>query len=81
MEKISKEEKEELERFKERRAAFNGQLSVKNVHNVPTQFPQMYQRIFHTDSLVNNIFCLNQPNYSDADETIVALYEGYLNGE
>lgn len=76
--KITSQEIEELERFKERREAFGGDLSIKNVHNVPKQFPNLYKKIFKTESLENGLFCTSCPNYSDADENIVQIYENYL---
>ena len=72
-------ELQELERFKERRKAFGGYLSVKNVHNVPDLFPEMYKKIFHTNTLRCDLFCTNSALYSDADEEIVRKYEEYLN--
>lgn len=69
----------ELKQFKKRRRVFGGVLSVKNVHNVPSHFPNMYKRIFNTDNSENDLFCTNNPYYSDADEEVVRQYEALLN--
>lgn len=60
---MNKLEIEELKRFTKRREAFGGDLSVKNVHNVPNFFPEMYKRMFHTKSLRKDLFCTNSPKY------------------
>ncbi|WP_428815735.1 hypothetical protein [Lactococcus lactis] len=78
---MSKLEIEELNRFAKRRVAFDGDLSVKNVHNVPNLFPEMYKRMFHTGSLRKDLFCTNSPKYSDADESVVEEYENWLRAE
>lgn len=78
---MNKVEIEELKRFAKRRAAFGGGLSVKNVHNVPSLFPEMYKRIFQTESLRTDLFCTNSPKYSDADESVVEEYENWFGSE
>ena len=78
---MTKLEIEELKRFTKRRAAFGDDLSVKNVHNVPNLFPEMYKRMFHTESLRKDLFCTNSPKYSDADESVVEEYENWLKNE
>lgn len=78
---MNKVEIEELKRFAKRRVAFDGDLSVKNVHNVPNLFPEMYKRMFHTKSLRKDLFCTNSPKYSDADESVVEEYENWLRSE
>ena len=75
---LSKDEAVEIESFKERRKFFGGDLSVKNVHNVATDFPNMYTRIFHTNGLDTDLFCMSCPAYSDADEAEVARYESAI---
>ncbi|WP_282798482.1 hypothetical protein [Lactococcus lactis] len=78
---MNKAEIEELKRFAKRRAVFGGDLSVKNVHNVPNLFPEMYRTIFQTGSLRTDLFCTNSPKYSDADESVVEEYENWLRNE
>lgn len=76
--RLTTKEAEELERFRKRREAFGGDLSVKNVHNVSIMFPIMYSKIFRTNNLRTDLFCTNSPAYSDADEEIVTMYEKCL---
>lgn len=70
---LSQVEAKEIEQFKKRRKHFGGDLSVANVHNVPSLFPVMYMHMFHTDNLNNTL--LGRPWYSDKDDAIVDLYE------
>lgn len=66
----------ELERFRERRKHFGGDLSVANIHNVPSFFPEMYKRVFKTYSTENTL--LGRPWLSDKDDSVIELYEKAL---
>lgn len=73
---LSMKEAEELERFRKRREHFGGSLDVANIHNVPRFFPEMYKRVFKTDSTTNTLF--GRPWYSDKDDNVIELYERAL---
>ncbi|HCD44909.1 MAG TPA: hypothetical protein DEQ64_14495 [Lachnoclostridium sp.] len=73
---LTESEAMELERFRERRKHFNGNLDVANIHNVPSLFPEMYKRVFKTDSTENTLF--GRPWYSDKDDSVIELYEKAL---
>jgi len=76
MVELSREEADEVERFRERRELFGGTLKVTNIHNVPSQFPVMYKKMFHTNSVQNTLF--GRPWLSDGDDSIIKLYEEAL---
>lgn len=81
--KLTKEETKEIEQFRSRRKSFGYDLSVANVHNVPSYYPIMYKKIFKTNRFRNDLFCTNCPAYSDQSPVEVeryekALSEGYL---
>lgn len=73
---LTETEAAELERFRERRKHFGGDLNVANIHNVPSYFPEMYKRVFKTDSTENTLF--GRPWYSDKDDSVIELYEKAL---
>lgn len=73
---LTETEANELEHFRERRKHFGGNLDIANIHNVPSFFPEMYKRIFKTDSTENTLF--GRPWYSDKDDSVIVLYEEAL---
>lgn len=82
---LTKEEAEEIERFRKRREHFSSFLSVANIHNVPDFYPVMYKKMFATDTFGNgnNLFCVGGARYCDQNEEVVnkyekALTEGYI---
>jgi len=81
---LTEKEAEELERFRKRRQHFGGDLEIANIHNLPSSFPEMYKRVFETDSTENCLF--GRPWYSDKKDDVIKLYEtalseGYVVGE
>lgn len=75
---LTKVEAKEIECFRERRESYGWNISVANIHNVPNFYPEMYKRMFKTESTSNNLFCLGGPRYCDQDEEVVNLYEKAL---
>lgn len=80
---LTEEEAVEIECFRNRRDDFGYSLSVADVHNVPSYYPTMYKSIFSTETLGNNLFCLDGARYCDQNEEVVnkyerALAEGYV---
>ena len=73
---LTEKEAEELERFRKRRQHFGGDLKIANIHNLPSSFPEMYKRVFETDTTENSLF--GRPWYSDANDDVVKLYETAL---
>lgn len=73
---LTKKEAEEIELFRERRKHFGGSLEVANIHNVPSFFPEMYKRMFKTNSIENTLF--GRPWYSDKDDCVIEQYESAL---
>jgi len=73
---LTEKEAEELERFRKRRQHFGGDLEIANIHNAPSSFPEMYKRVFGTESTENSLF--GRPWYSDKKDDVVRLYETAL---
>jgi len=81
---LTEKEAEELERFRKRRQHFGGDLKIANIHNLPSSYPEMYKRVFGTESTENCLF--GRPWYSDKNDNVIKLYEtalsdGYEIGE
>lgn len=80
---LTKEEATEVEKFRKRREHFGYFISVANIHNVPDFYPIMYKKMFATEKLDNNLFCVGGARYCDQNEEVVnkyekALTEGYI---
>ena len=75
---LTEKEAEELDRFRKRRQHFGGDLKIANIHNLPSSFPEMYKRVFGTESTKNSLF--GRPWYSNANDDVIELYEMALSG-
>lgn len=73
---LTEKEAEELERFRKRRQHFGSDLEIANIHNLPSDYPEMYKRVFGTDSTENSLF--GRPWYSDKKDDVIKLYETAL---
>jgi len=73
---LTEKEAEELERFRKRRQHFGGDLEIANIHNLPSSFPEMYKRVFGTESTENCLF--GRPWYSDKKDDVIKMYETAL---
>jgi len=73
---LTEKEAEELERFRKRRQHFGGDLEIANIHNAPSSFPEMYKRVFGTESTENSLF--GRPWYSGKKDDVIKMYETAL---
>lgn len=75
---LTKNEIDELERFKKRRKAFGGELAIMNVHCVPKMFPHIYVGLYG-NKVATDLFCSNgAPCYSDYNKDRAKEFEDYL---